>query len=97
MAISEQEVEKIAKLAKLTLSTEEKERFSHQLAEILGYMKKIEEVDTEGIAPTYHIHKITNVFREDFARSWLDQGEVLKNAPKRHMGYFSVPKVISKK
>jgi len=96
MSITIQDVEKIAKLAKLKLTPEEKEKFTKQLTEILNYMKKLNEVDTEGVPPTYHIHEVTNVFREDEVKTWLTQEEATQNAPKKHNGYFSVPKVIKK-
>ena len=96
MGISVEEVEKMAKLARIELSADEKEKYCHQLAEILDYMKKLNEVDTEGVQPTYHIHDTNNVFRVDRVKSWINQKKVLNHAPKKHAGYFSVPKVISK-
>ena len=78
------------------MSVEEKDKYTRQLAEILDYMKKLNEVDTEGIPPTYEIHETNNVFREDIAKSWINQKIVFKNAPKMHSGYICVPKVVSK-
>lgn len=96
MKITKKEVEKIADLAKLALSDEEKEKFTRQLGEILAYMEKLNRVDTEGIPPTYHIHDMKNVFREDRSEKWLTQDEATVNAPKKFKGFFSVPKVIRK-
>ena len=95
MSISIADVEKIAKLAKLRFSEDEKIKVTKQLDEILRYMEKLKEINTENITPVYHVHEITNIVREDKVKSWLTQEEALANAPKKHEGHFSVPKVIS--
>ncbi|MBD3289506.1 Asp-tRNA(Asn)/Glu-tRNA(Gln) amidotransferase subunit GatC [candidate division KSB1 bacterium] len=95
MAITKSDVERIAKLAKLDFSDEEKMNFTHQLSEILGYMEKLNELDTEEIEPTSHVLGIQNELREDRQESWVSQEEALKNAPKQKKGFFSVPKVIA--
>ncbi len=95
MPISIQEVEKIAQLAKLSFTEEEKEKFSRQLGQILDYVAKLNELDTENVPPTYHVVALHNVFRKDEVKPSMPQKEVLKNAPAKKNGYFSVPKVIS--
>lgn len=97
MSITNADVEKVAKLAKLEFSEEDKQKFTRQLSEIVAYISKLNELDTENVEPTYHIFGITNVLREDNVESWLTQEEVLKNAPAKKKGFFSVPKVISHK
>ena len=96
MSITIEDVEKIAKLAKLKKSQEEKEKFTQQLGDILKYMEKLNEVDTENVEPTHHVHDVTNVFREDKVEPWLSQEEATANAPKKFKGHFSVPKVIDR-
>jgi len=95
MAITLSEVEHIAKLAKLEFSPEEKEKFTRQLAKILEYVEKLNELDTEQVEPTSHVIPIRNVFREDTVRESLPREEALRNAPRSKLGFFSVPKVIS--
>ncbi len=95
MAITVADVEKIAKLAKLRFSAEEKEKFTRQLAEIITYVEKLNELDTENVPPTYHVLNLTNVFREDQVQPWLSPEEATANAPKKLANYFSVPKVIA--
>lgn len=95
MSISIKDVEKIAKLARLTFDENEKKKITNQLAEILNYVEKLKKIDTENIPPTYNVHNITNVLREDKAEFWLSQEEAVENAPKNYKGYFSVPKVIN--
>lgn len=65
MSLTKQEVEKIALLARLGLSEEEKETFAKQLSSILDYVKNLSEVDTQGIEPTAQVTGLENVMRED--------------------------------
>ena len=94
MSVTLSDVEKIAKLAKLDLSSQEKLKLADQMAEIVRYVEKLNELDTENIAPTSHVLDLKNVFREDKVQTWLTQDEALSNAPAKNQGFFSVPKVI---
>lgn len=71
----------MASLAKLEVSKDEEEIFLKHLDQILSYFKKIDEVNTEGIPPTYHVIDITNVFRKDEVKPFPPD-EIIKNAPK---------------
>ena len=95
MPITIEDVENIAKLARLRFSEEEKQKFTRQLAEIISYVEKLNELDTENVPPTYHVLPLTNVSRKDEVKTWLTQEEALRNAPKKFRGFFSVPEVIS--
>ncbi|OAG27610.1 Asp-tRNA(Asn)/Glu-tRNA(Gln) amidotransferase subunit GatC [Thermodesulfatator autotrophicus] len=94
MAITKEEVKHVAHLARLEFSEEELETFSEQLADILNYVAKLNELDTTDIEPTYHALKITNVYREDEVKESFPTDEILGNAPERENGFFVVPKVI---
>ena len=94
MSVTIDQVEKIASLAKLSFSSEEKEKFVTQFNQILEYIDKLNELDTKDIEPTYHVLELENVFRADEVVGNFDQERVLQNAPKKNNGYFSVPKVI---
>ena len=94
MSVTLQQVESIAALAKLTFSEEEKETFVEQFNQILQYMEKLDELDTENVEPTYNVLDLKNVTRADIVKPWLSQEEALANAPKSKHGFFSVPKVI---
>ena len=94
MAITIHDVEKVAQLAKLTFTEEEKQRFTEQLAQIVAYVEKLGELDLDDVEPTSHVIELTNVMREDRVEPWLTQEEALMNAPARKLGFFSVPKVI---
>ena len=94
MRITKEEVEHVAKLARLAITEEEKERYSQQLSNILTYIEKLKELDTSKVDPTSHGLPMKNVFREDEVRSSLPREEILKNAPDRTEEFFRVPKII---
>ncbi len=94
MKISKQEVEHVAKLARLDLSEQEKERLTDQLSNILTYVEKLNELDTTGVEPTSHVLDIRNVMRDDAARPSLPQERALANAPEKAAGHYKVPKII---
>ena len=95
MAITKTDVEKIAKLAKLKFTENEKEKLTEELTEIITYVEKLNELDLENVTPTSHVLDLKNVMRDDEVKPGLNQEEILMNAPARHGGFFSVPKVIS--
>jgi aspartyl-tRNA(Asn)/glutamyl-tRNA(Gln) amidotransferase subunit C len=94
MAVTIEEVETIARLAKLSFTDEEKQTFVDQFNQILQYMEKLNELDTSEIEPTSFVSEVHNVMRSDEVRPWLTQIEALANAPRQSNGFFSVPKVI---
>ena len=96
MSVRIEEVEHIARLAMLSLSPREKEKFTRQLNLILEYMAQLDQVDTSNVDPMSHPLGLTNVFREDEVQASLSVDDALKNAPDRSGDYFRVPKVIQK-
>jgi aspartyl-tRNA(Asn)/glutamyl-tRNA(Gln) amidotransferase subunit C len=94
MAISKKDVEYVARLARLKLSEEEKERFQKELGTILDYFDQLKGVNTEGVPPTSHVIPLENVFREDQVKSSLSTEQALVNAPEKKDSYFKVPQVI---
>lgn len=95
MQISKQEVERVAKLARLEISEAEKEAFSKQLSAILTYMEQLRKLDTDGVEPTATVLAQTNVFRDDAVRPSLPPQKALANAPEQLEGHFVVPKIIN--
>ena len=94
MKITKEQVENVARLARLAISEREKELFTRQLGEILTYIEKLKELDTSKVDPTSHVLPIKNIFREDEVRPSLPREEILKNAPDRTEEFFRVPKII---
>jgi len=85
---------RVAKLANLTLTQPEKEKFEKQLSEILSYVEKLKEVDTKNIEITSQVTGLENVTKEDKAKPSLSQEEVLSNAKSQHNGLFKVKAIL---
>jgi len=92
--ISKNAVEHVAKLAKLKLSETEKAAYAEQLNIILGYMDKLNQLDTTHIKPTSHVVEMQNVFRKDTLKPSITVDNALQNAPDKKDGFFRVPKII---
>jgi len=92
--INTDEVKYIADLASLKLSEEEVEKFSKQLSDILDYVEKLDELDTEEIVPTAYTIPVKNVLREDKVEESLELEKVLQNAPEKRDNQFRVPKIM---
>jgi aspartyl-tRNA(Asn)/glutamyl-tRNA(Gln) amidotransferase subunit C len=88
------DLQHVVNLARIDLSPEEEARIQPQMQEILKYVDKLNELDVEGIEPMAHAVPLTNVMREDEARSSLSIGDALRNAPQQANGLFVVPKIV---
>ncbi len=94
MEISKQDVEKVAKLARLDVTPAEKDAFAKQLSQILTHVEKLKQYETDGVEPTSTVLGQVNVFREDVVRPSLSVDQALANAPEREADGFGVPKII---
>ena len=94
MAISEGDVRKIAKLARLKLSDDEVKLYQGQLLKILDSMAELSKLDTAQVAPTTSVLGATNVMREDVPTPFADTEALLANAPQREGPYYKVRKVM---
>jgi aspartyl-tRNA(Asn)/glutamyl-tRNA(Gln) amidotransferase subunit C len=94
MAISMEDVDHVAKLARLGLTEEEKELYRRQLSDVLEHARVISEVDTSDVPPTSHTLPLVNVLRDDVSRPSLPPGEVTMNAPWAEGRAFKVPRII---
>lgn len=97
MPVTLKDVEYIAKLARLEFSEEEKQKFTHQLNDILAYAEQLNKLDTSKVEPLSHVIELSNVFRDDAVKPGLTTEEALKNAPVKSEKFFKVPKVIGDK
>ncbi|MCL1946208.1 MAG: Asp-tRNA(Asn)/Glu-tRNA(Gln) amidotransferase subunit GatC [Chitinivibrionia bacterium] len=88
------EVDKIANLARLAMSEEQKKESAKSLAEILDYVETLAKVDTTGVKPTAYAQATHDVLRDDIAGIEFSQEEALTNAPVAKKGHFAIPKVI---
>ena len=96
--ITPEGVTHVANLARLEFNEEEIQHFTEQLARILDYIGKLNELETTDVEPTSHIHPLQNVTKPDVAKPFrVDPGEevdLLSNAPDAESGYFGVPRVV---
>ena len=96
MAVTIKDVEHIATLAKLEVSNAEKEKFTHQMNQILEYVEQLNTLDTSNVEPLSQVIELKNVFRKDEVAPSTPTDEALKNAPERTDEFFKVPKVIER-
>jgi aspartyl-tRNA(Asn)/glutamyl-tRNA(Gln) amidotransferase subunit C len=94
MALSPQEVEHIADLARLELTDAEKVRYQKQLSEILNYVARLQVLDTSQIPPTSSALHPQSILRPDHARPGLALEDLLRNAPDTAEDQFRIPPVL---
>ncbi len=87
-------IEHLARLARLSVSENEKILFSNQIDGILNYMNKLNELNTGDIEPTSHVILLSNVVREDLLKGSLEREDALLNAPDKTDKFYRVPKII---
>lgn len=92
--ITREQVEHVARLARLDLADVDKERMRVQLDAILSYIDKLRELDTADVEPTSHAIRMTNVMREDETCPSFPGERMLANAPEQDGEFFRVPKII---
>ncbi len=88
------DIEKVARLARIELSEEEKKMFGNQLEQVLAHMEQLNRLDTTGVEPTSHAIPMVNVFREDEVKRSVSKEEILEISPDQEDGHFKVPRII---
>jgi aspartyl-tRNA(Asn)/glutamyl-tRNA(Gln) amidotransferase subunit C len=94
MSISRGDVEKVALLARLQLTEAELTTMTDQLAQIVGYVDQLAEVNTDGVEPMAHAIELSNVFKDDMAAPSLSRDVALANAPHQDGRGYLVPAVL---
>ncbi|MFK7738302.1 MAG: Asp-tRNA(Asn)/Glu-tRNA(Gln) amidotransferase subunit GatC [Pirellulaceae bacterium] len=97
MPLTNDDVLKVANLAKLEFDEQELSRFTEQMAKIVSFVEKLNEVETEGIDPMSHPLGVDSVLREDVNVPGLTREDALSNAPSQNSECFLVPAVLSAK
>lgn len=92
--ITDETIEYVSTLAKLELSCAERQQAKKDMEEMLGYMDRMQELDTENVQPLFHIFPSENVFREDVVTNGDGSGEALRNAPGVRDNMFVVPRTV---
>lgn len=94
MSISIAQVERVAKLARITLTDDEKQRMCVEMEAIIGFADKLNELDATGILPTTHAVPIQNIFRKDELSCSFDRSILLQNAAEQDGTCFLVPRAV---
>ena len=96
MEITNKLIQDIAALAKLEFDEQSAKQMKADLEKIIGFVDKLNEIDTEGVEPLIYLSEEVNVLREDEIKAVISQVEALKNAPEKDSDYFKVPTVLKK-
>ncbi len=96
MKITDEVINHLADLARLSFSAEEKTELKQDLEKMIGFVEKLKEVDTTGVEPLIHITDAENILRDDEVQQTISRQEALLNAPQTDGNFFIVPKVIKK-
>ncbi len=94
MNIDLKQIEQVASLSRIRLSDEEKDIFREQLTDILVYIEKLNELNTDGVQPMAYATSLKNVFRDDKQKSSFARQEILELSPSSANGFFKVPKIL---
>lgn len=94
MKVDKDTLEKIAHLARLNFDENEEQSMLESMSDILTWVEKLNELDTEGVEPLTHMASEVNSLREDKLGEHLSHENALKNAPKKDADYIRVPKVM---
>ena len=94
MDIDIKQIEQVANLSRIKLTDSEKNVFREQLTDILGYIEKLNELDTDDVQPMAYATSIKNIFREDQQKTSFPRQEILELSPSSANGFFKVPKVL---
>lgn len=92
--ISDETIEYVGILAKLELSEEEKAQARKDMGNMLDYTDMLNDLDTDGVEPLFHVYPVRNIFREDAEENGDGSVRTLANAPEKKEGAFKVPKTV---
>ena len=94
MSVTKDDVQYMAHLARLQFEDKEAEGLKEDMNKILGYMDKLDQLDTSDVEPLEHVTEQPSILRKDEAKDPISHEEALKNAPDADSDYFRVPRVI---
>ncbi len=96
MEINDALIDKLAHLSRLEFKDDEKQEIRKELEQMIGFINKLNELDTKDVKPLLHMSDNVNIFRSDEVKGELKREDVFKNAPLHDGRFFKVPKVIKK-
>lgn len=89
------DVDKVAHLARLTLTEAEADQFTPQLGDILDYFEQLSELDVADVEPTTRAIDVSNITRKDTLMPYADRDAIFACAPEQEENYFKVPKIMA--
>lgn len=95
MEVTDQLIDHLANLSRLTFNAAEKEELRVDLQKMISFVEKLQEIDTTGISPLTHMGSSANALREDKVSGMISREEAFRNAPLQDGLFFKVPKVIN--
>ena len=96
MNVNDALIDKLANLARLEFNPQEKEDIKKDLQQMIGFIDKLNELDTTGVEPLLHMSDNINILREDEVTGMISREDAFKNAPAHNEQFFKVPKVIKR-
>ena len=96
MEVNDLLIDDLAKLSHLSFSEQERKEIKADLQEMISFIEKLKEVNTDGVTPLLHMSSNVNILRDDVVQGSVSREEALKNAPDTDGTFFKVPKVIKK-
>ena len=96
MTVTDELVDKLAGLAKLSFEGDKKSKIKKDFQNMLDFVAKLDELDTSGVEPLIHLSAESSRLRDDVNQQNISHEEALKNAPSKDSDYFKVPKVLTK-
>ena len=96
MNVNDALIDKLANLSRLEFAEDEKAEIKNDLEKMIGFIDKLNELDTTGTEPLLHMSENVNIFRNDTVNGEISRNDVFKNAPLHDDEFFKVPKVIKK-
>ena len=96
MDVNDTLIEKLAHLSRLEFGEAEKREIKNDLEKMIGFIDKLNELDTTGVARLLHMSENVNILRKDEVNGEIDKEDVFRNAPLHDNDFFKVPKVINK-
>ena len=96
MEVNDLLFDNLAKLSHLSFNEQEKKEIKADLQQMISFIEKLKEVNTDGVAPLQHMSNNVNILRDDVVEGSVSREEGLRNAPDTDGTFFRVPKVIKK-
>lgn len=93
--LNNQQIRKIAHLARLNIDPKEEEKFASQLGDVIKHFEMLNELDTAKVIPTIHAIELKNITRDDVSQTCMNRDLLLEEAPSREGEFFKVPKILN--